>query len=188
MGLYTVAISLSRVLNTFEEAINIVLLPKASARPLPEIILLTGRAVRASTFLTLLCVIPLLLLGPFFLTLLYGEDFAPATAVFRILLVEVLISGTTWMLAKSFMAAGRPGVVTVLQGIGLGITVPMMLLLIPRYGLIGAGLALLISTSVRFVLVLVSYPLVLKIAPPNLLITLDDVQYIRRSIAKRDQS
>ncbi|WP_204152435.1 oligosaccharide flippase family protein [Leptolyngbya sp. CCY15150] len=188
MGLYTVAISLSRVLNTFEEAINIVLLPKASARPLPEIILLTGRAVRASTFLTLLCVIPLLLLGPFFLTLLYGEDFAPATAVFRILLVEVLISGTTWMLAKSFMAAGRPGVVTVLQGIGLSITVPMMLLLIPRYGLIGAGLALLISTSVRFVLVLVSYPLVLKIAPPNLLITLDDVQYIRRSIAKRDQS
>ncbi|TVQ16883.1 MAG: polysaccharide biosynthesis protein [Leptolyngbya sp. DLM2.Bin15] len=188
MGLYTVAISLSRVLNTFEEAVNIVLLPKASARPLPEIILLTGRAVRASTFLTLLCVAPLLVLGPFFLTLLYGEDFAPAAPVFRILLVEVLISGTSWMLAKSFMAAGRPGVVTVLQGIGLSITVPMMLLLIPRYGLIGAGLALLISTSVRFVLVLASYPLVLKVAPPNLLITMDDVQYIRRSIAKRDQS
>jgi antigen flippase len=186
MGLYTVAISLSRMLNTFEEAVNIVLLPKASARPLPEIVTLTGRAVRVSTFMTILCVVPLLILGPFFLQLLYGDEFRAAAAVFRILLIEVLLSGTSWMLAKTFMAAGRPGVVTVLQGIGLSITVPLMLVLIPRYELIGAGLAMLISTIIRFGLVLCSYPLVLKINPPNLLLTLDDIRYVKRAIAKQN--
>lgn len=185
MGLYTVAISLSRVLNVFEAAINTVLLPKASARPVNEIVALTGMAVRISAMLTLLCVIPLLVLGPVFLELLYGEEFVAATPIFRILLVEVLISGVNWLLAKSFMAAGKPGAVTLLQVLGLSITVPFMLLLIPRYGLVGAGLALLISTIVRFFLVIGCYPLVMKVPPPNLIITINDIKYIQKVLLKR---
>ncbi|MEM7770025.1 MAG: oligosaccharide flippase family protein [Cyanobacteria bacterium P01_A01_bin.37] len=184
MGLYTVAISLSRMLNTFESAIDTVLLPKASARPIPEIVTLTGQAVRISTMLTLLCVLPLMFLGPFFLGLLYGQEFIAATTIFRILLIEVLISGMNWLLAKSFMAAGKPGVVTLLQGLGLGITVPLMLILIPRYELVGAGLALLVSTSIRFFLVMGCYPLILKVSPPDLLIKLDDVRYVQRVLLK----
>jgi O-antigen/teichoic acid export membrane protein len=185
MGLYTVAISLSRVLNTFESAIDTVLLPKASARPVNEIVALTGRAVRISTMLTFLCVVPLMFLGPFFLRLLYGEEFVAATTIFRILLVEILISGTNWLLAKSFMAAGQPGVVTLLQGFGLSVTVPLMLVLIPRYGLVGAGLALLTSTSIRFFLVMACYPLIFKVAPPNLFITLDDLRYLKTTLSQR---
>ena len=185
MGLYTVAMSLSRVLNTFESAIDTVLLPKASARPVNEIVELTGRAVRISTMLTLMCVIPLMFLGPFFLGLLYGEEFVAATTIFRILLIEILISGTNWMLAKSFMAAGRPGVVTLLQGLGLGITVPLMLILIPRYELVGAGLALLTSTTIRFFLVIGCYPFVLKAPPPSLLVNLDDLAYLKKTFLRR---
>lgn len=185
MGLYTIAMSLSRMLNTFESAINVVLLPKASARPIPEIIKLVGQAVRVSAFVTALCIIPLMVLGPFFINFLYGEEFVEATSVFRILLIEVLLSGINWMLAKSFMAAGKPGTVTVLQGIGLSITIPLMLFLIPRYGLIGAGSALLISTSIRSVLILVSYPIILKSSPPNLLLNLNDIRYIKKTLSSR---
>jgi O-antigen/teichoic acid export membrane protein len=185
MGLYTVAMSLSRVLNTFESAIDTVLLPKTSARPIHEIVVLTGRAIRISTFLTFLCVVPLMFLGPFFLELLYGEEFVAATTIFRILLVEILISGTNWLLAKSFMAAGKPGVVTLLQGLGLSITIPLMLILIPRYELAGAGLALLTSTTIRFFLVMGCYPVILKVAPPNLIINLEDIQYLKKTLLKR---
>ncbi len=185
MGLYVVAFSLSRVLNTFETAIDTVLLPKTSARPVPEIVALTGRAVRISTALTLLCVLPLMFLGPFFLGLLYGQEFVAATTVFRILLISVLINGMNWLLAKSFMAAGRPGIVTLLQGVGLGITVPLMLILIPQYELVGAGLALLVSTSIRFFLVIGCYPLILRVSPPSLIVNFDDIRYLQKVFLKR---
>ncbi len=185
MGLYTVAISLSRVLNTFEEAINVVFVPKASARPIPEIVALTGRAVRISAFLTFVSVLPLMLIGPFFLRLLYGQEFAEAATVFRILLIEVLISGVNWLLAKAFMAAGKPGVVTVLQGTGLAITVPLMLVLIPKFGLSGAGFSLLASTCIRFFLIQISYPLVFKTMPPNLIINFQDFKYLQKTLLSR---
>jgi antigen flippase len=188
MGLYTVALHISRKLNVFEDAINTVLLPKAAARPVPEIVAITGRAVRASTFLTTLCVIPLMIIGPLVITFLYGEEFRGAIPVFRILLIEVLLAGTTWMLSKAFMAAGKPGTVTLLQGFGLGITIPLTLLLVPRYGLVGAGLALLCSTALRFVFILACYPMVLKVKPPSLLLTMADIRYLKTSISQRNKS
>ncbi len=185
MGLYVVALSLARMLNTFAAAIEIVLLPKTSARPVPEIVALTAQAVRISTMLTLLCLLPLMFLGPFFLGVLYGQEFVAATTVFRILLISHLIHGMNWLLAKSFMAAGKPGVVTLLQGLGLGITIPLMLVLIPRYGLVGAGIALLVSTSTRFFLVMSCYPLILKVPPPSLIVNLDDIRYLQKLFLKR---
>ncbi|MBD0390862.1 MAG: polysaccharide biosynthesis C-terminal domain-containing protein, partial [Nostoc sp. C3-bin3] len=171
-----------RLLNMFEDAIVTVLLPKAIARPVEEVVALTGRAVRVSTFLTLLCIIPLMLLCPVLLSLLYGSEFMGAVPVFRILLIEIMFNGMTWVLAQAFMASGQPGTVTLLQGVGLGLTVPLMLVLIPKYQLVGAGLSLLCSTLARFVFILVSFPLVLKISPPRLLITREDWRYLKQII------
>ena len=69
-----------------------------------------------------------------------------------------------------------------MQGIGLGLTVPLMLVMIPAYGLIGAGLALLCSTIIRFIFMLGSYPLILKVRPPRLLITRNDLRFMQRAI------
>lgn len=184
MGLYSVAMSLSRMLNTFESAIITVLLPSAAARPIKEIVSLTGKAVRISTFVTVLFVVPLMVLGPYLLSILYGAEFAEAASVFRILLIEVLISGITWVLAQAFMAAGRPGVVTVLQALGLGITVPLMFFLVPIYGLNGAGLAILASTAIRFISILTCFPIILNVRPPNLIVTSTDLRHVKLVLKK----
>jgi O-antigen/teichoic acid export membrane protein len=65
-----------------------------------------------------------------------------------------------------------------LQGIALGLTVPLLLVFIPAYGLLGAGLALLCSSTVRAISALVCYPLVLKVRPPGLLMTMEDWYFI----------
>jgi O-antigen/teichoic acid export membrane protein len=187
MGMYVVALSLSRMLNLFQSAIVTVLLPKAVARPVEEVVDLTGRAARTSMALTLLVAMTVMLLGPVLLRLLYGSEFMGAVPVFRILVIEVVIGGTTWVLAQAFMALGRPGTVSILQGIGLGLSVPLMLLLIPTYGLVGAGLALLGSTTARLIFVLVSYPLFLKVRPPGLIITRKD-WYFMQQIFESKQS
>ena len=182
MGMYVVALSLSRMLRVLQNSIVTVLFPKVTARPVEEVVMLVGRAMRVSLTLTLLASISVMLLGPVVLRLLYGSEYLGAVPVFRILLVEVVVGGATWVLAQAFMALGRPGTVAILQGIGLGLSIPLMLLLIPTYGLVGAGLALLGSTTVRLVFVLISYPLILKVRPPGLLITKKDVQFVQQML------
>jgi O-antigen/teichoic acid export membrane protein len=76
------------------------------------------------------------------------------------------------------MALGKPGTVTILQGIGLGLSVPLLLVFIPAYGLLGAGFALLCSSTVRAILGLVCYPLILKVRPPGLVMTREDWYFI----------
>lgn len=182
MGLYAVALSLSRMLNLFPSAIGTVLLPKTAARPVEEVIALTGRAVRVSIVTTVLAAIAVMLLGPLLLQILYGNEYLKAIPVFRILVVDVVIGSTTWILAQPFMALGRPGIVTILQGFSLGITVPLMLLFIPIYGLEGAGLALLGSDVVGLIFAVVSFPLILKVRPPNLIITKADLSVLQKAI------
>ncbi|MGL5872762.1 MAG: oligosaccharide flippase family protein [Xenococcaceae cyanobacterium] len=178
MGLYVVALSLSRMLDVLHSSIVTVLLPKTAARPVAEVIETVGRAARISLLLTFLAAIMVMILGPILLPLLYGEKFLNALLVLRILLLEIVVSGTLWVLAQAFMALGRPGTVTILQGVGLGLSVPLLLILIPKYGFVGAGLALLLSTIVRLIFVLLSFPIVFKVSPPNLLITPADLQFL----------
>ena len=180
MGVYVVALSLSGMLSLFQNAIVTVLFPKAAARPVEEVIALTGRAARVNMALSFLTAITVMLLSPVLLRLLYGPDYMGAVTVFRILVIKTLFGGTTWVLAQAFMALGRPGTVTIMQGIGLGLSVPFMLVLIPAYGLEGAGIALVCSTTVRLIFVLMSYPLVLKVRPPGLLITREDWHFLQQ--------
>ena len=143
MGTYVVALSLSRMLNAFHTAVVMVLFPKAVARPPREVLDLTGRAVRMTTAITTLCGAAIVLAGPRLLVLLYGPEYRVATSILRILVVEVILSGATQVMSQAFMALARPGVITTLQALGLLLTVPLMLLLVPRFGIEGAALSLL---------------------------------------------
>jgi O-antigen/teichoic acid export membrane protein len=178
MGTYVVALSLSRLLNAFHTSVVMVLFPKAVSRTPAEVWRLTGKAVRMTTFVTVMCGAVIVLAGPRLLVALYGSEYGEAAGILRILVVEVVISGATQVMSQAFMALARPGVVTALQVIGLLTTIPLMFVLIPRLGIEGAALALLISTCVRFLFVLCSFPLFLKLATPGLLIGRTDLLFM----------
>ncbi|MGP1384737.1 MAG: lipopolysaccharide biosynthesis protein [Thainema sp.] len=174
MGTYVVALSLSRILNIFQNSFSTVLFPKAAARPINEIIDMIGRATRLNLVAMILIGAMVIIFSQLLLKILYGSEFIDAALVLKILTIQVVLNGTTMMLAQAFMASGSPGVVTVLQGIGLALNVPLMLVLIPSMGLIGAGLSLLISTVFRLVFILALFPILLKRNPPSLLINKED--------------
>jgi O-antigen/teichoic acid export membrane protein len=125
--------------------------------------------------------------GPLAIHVMYGARFAAAVPVFRILLVEVVLGGATWILVQAYMAVGRPGVVTTLQACGLALSVPLMVVLIPRFGLVGAALALLISTSVRLILTVAGYRRLLRVPIPPLLASVDDVLLVWRRLVAADE-
>lgn len=178
-GLYAVALSASRMLNIVQVSITSVLFPRAAGLQRDDITAMVSRATRWTFWLMLPSALVLLIAGPTFLDLLYGPDFVPAANCLRLLVVEALLSSVVGVMAQSFMALGKPGGIAVLQGIGLAVTMPLMTVLIPLYGLLGAGLAVLISTLVRLVSILIAYPLVLKVPPPSLRFRREDVATLR---------
>lgn len=182
MGLYVVALSLSRMLNAFQAAVVAVLFPRATGRSVGEVVEVSGRAARVSTAATTVSAAALALLGPWVLSLVYGQEFIDAVPVFRIMLLEVVLGGTAWVLAQTYMALDRPGVVSTMQAAGVGLSAVLMLVLVPRHGLEGAGVALLVATTARLVFVIASFPLILKVRMPGLFPRPDDfAKMIRRA-------
>lgn len=157
IGLYAVAVSLSRMLNVFSTSIVMVLFPEASGMPPQEAAALSLRVYKISTVLGLAAALVLAGLAPLVLRILYGSAFLAAIPVFRLLVLEVVIGGAAMVLAQAFMAAGSPGVVSQSQGLGLAVLVPLLLVLVPQYGVIGAGWSLLTSAGVRLAYVLVRF-------------------------------
>jgi len=185
MGTYVVALSLSRVLNVFQYSAVMVLFPRAAGRSVEEVVSMTERAARLSTAVTAACAVMVALLGPLLLRLLYGSAYAAASSTLRILVIEVVFSGLVFVLSQTFMALGRPGLVTMLQGTGLALSVPLMLLFIPRFGIEGAALALLCSTLARTVLVMGAFRYVLGVRKLSLVPTWRDLQNFWRMFVNR---
>jgi O-antigen/teichoic acid export membrane protein len=185
MGIYVVALSLSRMLNVFHTSVVMVLFPKAVSQCPETIREMTGRATRMSTLLTASTAVCIGVVGAPLLSLLYGHEYRSAAPLLRILVAEVVLAGATLVLGQAFMALGRPGIVTAFQVMGLLLVIPLMLVLVPRYGLVGAGIALLLSTIARFLFVLVSFPLFLRIPIPPLFPNGEDVLYMAQSVWKR---
>jgi O-antigen/teichoic acid export membrane protein len=184
MGTYVVALSLSRMLNAFHTSVVMVLFPRAVSCLPEKVAEMTSRAMRMSTVLATLAGIGIVALGPQVLSLLYGKEYRGANLVLRILVLEVILSGATLVLSQAFMALGRPGIITALQVTGLALTVPLMFLLIPRFGIAGAGAALLCSTIARLLFVLVSFPVFLKMRVPDLLPKFADLRFAADAIEK----
>ena len=188
MGLYAVSLAVSRILQIFQSSVVRVLLPRIAARPTPVVIAAVGRATRITAALTTPLCAGVIVLAPFLLRLAYGGKFSGASPVLRVLAAEALFAGSTWILAQAFLALGKPGIVTALQAIGLALSFPLMLVLIPRFGLLGAGVSLLASTLLRFAFTLASFPWLLHTGPPNLWLTRGDIASLRHRFRPAPQT
>jgi O-antigen/teichoic acid export membrane protein len=184
MGSYVVVLSLSRMLNLFQNSVVMVLFPKAAGRSKEDVVHMTGEAARISGLACASCGVIVCAAGPTLLRILYGQEYVAAVSALRILVLEVILSGATFVLAQAFMALDRPGVVTILQAIGLSLSIPMMLWLIPRLGIYGAAISLLASTIARLLFICVGFRVFLKTRPPDLLPKVSDVRMLLGALSK----
>jgi O-antigen/teichoic acid export membrane protein len=188
MGLYIVASSLSQMLVVIPMAAAQVLFPKASGLSAEEVVSLTERTAGCTTAATVLAAGGLALFSPLALTLLYGAEYQDAIPIFRLLLAAMVIASIITVLYQAFMALDRPGFVAIEQIVGLGLMVPLLLVLVPRYGPEGAGLALLISALLRLIFLLASFPLVLKMRVPRVWPTRADLVGIAERFHKNRET
>ena len=181
MGMYVVAQSAANLLNIVPAAMVPVLMPKAVNLPIPEIVELTGRAARVTLMVLIAAGLPMMLVGNLLLHLIYGSRFDGAEVVFRLLILETVIDGVTFVLTQAFMSAGQPGTLAFLQGAGFLIAVPTLSILVPHWGLMGAGCGVLVATSFRLIFVLANFSYRLKSRPPSLMLCLADWRTLLRA-------
>jgi O-antigen/teichoic acid export membrane protein len=187
LGVYTIALQASRVLNIFQTSLGTVLLPKMAGLPTHRIVAMVTRVARLTTALTALSGVALIVVMPFLLPGLYGHDFHKAIFISQILVVESVLASATAVLIQTFTATNRPGMATLLQMAGLGLALPLMLVLIPRLGLAGAAVSLLISTTARLAIAVSCYPLLLKVPAPGLIVTAADLRYLASALRGRKE-
>lgn len=82
---------------------------------------------------------------------IFGEPFSAAVAMVTILLVASVPSAASLMLDSAFTAAGDPGAALRAELLGLAVTVPALLILLPSYGGRGEAVASLIAYTVQLV-------------------------------------
>jgi O-antigen/teichoic acid export membrane protein len=180
MGIYAVAINLARVVEAANTQVARIIFPRVVGLEPDQIASDVARSARLGTIAGGVIGVSVLVAGPFLLRWLYGPAFVPAAQILPILVLRIIVVGLAHMLLQAFLAAGRPGVATAIQLSTVAVSIPLTLTLVPWLGLVGAALSLLIAASVRLLLTLVGYRLILHVPVPRLWINGQDLAALAR--------
>jgi O-antigen/teichoic acid export membrane protein len=155
-GIYSVTSGLAETLWYVPNALGLVMFsravdPKADAGRIAAVLTRTTIAV------TLVTAIPAFILGPYLVRLIYGAQFADAGVALRLILPGVVLYSIVAILSRYIVGRGRPGAGTLLLLIGLAANVVCNLVLIPRYGIVGAAASSSISYGLTALVTLVVF-------------------------------
>ena len=141
LGVYAVASKYAELLRLPGTALTWVSYPRMAALPPDEAGRRARRLLVPCIGVIVAAAVPLALLSSSVMTLLYGERFHSAVAPAQVLLVGMLLGGASGVASGYLYGRGRPGLNSVAMGCGVAVTVVLDLVLIPRFGVMGAAVA-----------------------------------------------
>jgi O-antigen/teichoic acid export membrane protein len=188
-GIYVVVFNLSRMLTTFSSAVAPVLLPRTAGKAGPEVLAMTNRALTSTMPILFACAAAFVVAGGAVLRFWYGADFAAGYAGLCILVVEAVVGSVAYITMQPFFALNRPGVVTIINALSLPVMALALLVLVPRFGLNGAAMGVLVSTAFRAAATYAAFGWVLRAPGPRLWPELRaSLELLRRLRASGSQS
>jgi O-antigen/teichoic acid export membrane protein len=141
LGIYAIASKYAELLRLPGLAVNYVLYPIFARRTASDARTRTRSLFAPAAGLTVAVAIPLALAAGPLLPLVYGRAFASAVHPAWILLAGLLGEGVAGLISAYLFGVGRPGLNSLAIGAGVVVTVIGDVLLIPRYGAVGAACA-----------------------------------------------
>jgi O-antigen/teichoic acid export membrane protein len=141
-GLYTISISSTIALRAAGASLGMVAFPSvASAVGIQRRREALGRWFRLGLLMLAPPAVVLGVLAGFLVPLVYGAAFEGAVPVVRILAISSVMASLSIVLGDFLRGAGEPLMASLSEAASLAVGVLLLALLIPRYGIIGAGLA-----------------------------------------------
>jgi O-antigen/teichoic acid export membrane protein len=145
LGVYSLGASLSQLLWLLPQSIATIMFPMSSYYDREELRSITERLTRISLFVTFVLVIPLLLLAPYFIPLLFGKEFSDSVFYFQVFLLGIFPFVLIKIFAAVFAGIGKVkyNLSATLAGFFSGAII--YLIAIPRIGLIGGVIGSIVS-------------------------------------------
>jgi O-antigen/teichoic acid export membrane protein len=151
---YTLALHLTEMVLEVPQAIGLVLYPRLASLPEEEVHRLTAQTCRRTLMITVPAAVALALVGPWIITLWYGQAFAPAGAPLPWAAAGVAMMSIFVIITRDFTARSKQRVNTVAGIVALVGNILLNLYVIPRYGIVGAAFATAVSYTSACVLLI----------------------------------
>jgi len=158
VGFYSTAVGLSERILLMAQSSGIVLFPRVSSeRDENRLKNFTPLVCRNTLFITLIAAIILFLSSNFVITTFYSEKFHDSIQPFNILLIgAVAVSGIV-ALGNDITGRGKPIINVYIGIVSIIVNIILDILLIPRFNIIGASWASVVSDIVLFIIVVIIY-------------------------------
>jgi enterobacterial common antigen flippase len=141
LGLYVVAWTMTSLSATIGHSVALATLPAvAKADTRDDRLAKAHEYVFLTAATTAVLVIPLIILAPQILRIVFGPDFVAATDVTRILLIASVTLGTGRVLGAVLKGVNRPLDAGIAEGVGLAVTAVGLAILLPILDLKGAAI------------------------------------------------
>lgn len=162
VGLYSKALGLGEQSQMVAGPIAKILFPFTAASRKDEATQRTNLLCRNSLIVMFFVVLAMVIFAKYLIVFLYGADFLPAVKIFYCIAPSVIFWPCSQFLAIHVAASGKPKAVFLVGLITFFLTAPICLLLISKYGTIGAGFSMSIMSMTSLLLRLWLYMKITK--------------------------
>jgi O-antigen/teichoic acid export membrane protein len=149
-GVYSVALNWAELPQFIPVMLVYVLFPHASGREKAASIDLTNRITRISLLTLLVMSVVICIAFPFMEKLIYKPDYSEAMFPLMIVLPGLVLKGLFRVLMGGLDGLGKPQYSTIASYVALASTVALNIILIPRFGMIGAAASTSVTGAVAF--------------------------------------
>jgi O-antigen/teichoic acid export membrane protein len=183
IGLYSVAVSIVEKLWIIPESIrSIVFLEIAGKRKNENFV---AQVTRIQLAFVIIVSIIFLISAKWFIPILYSDSYVESVEPFILLLPGVVFFSLSKVLASYFVGIDKIHINTISSVVGFLVNIIMNILLIPRFGIIGAAIATSISYSIGGIILLIQFTTIAKISVLNTLVIQKDDIYLIKSIHRK---
>ena len=170
VGYYAVAVSLAEMLLRVPMAFAFVLFPKTAGSDPETAKQFTSKVARLTGFITVVIAVGLFFASRFLITMLYGKEFLPALYPLWILLPGMVGVSYSQVIFSDLGGRGKPYYGTIAASFALLVTIGIDLLLIPRWGILGAAIASSLSSLTNATVAIIAYLRLTGIRLPDVLL------------------
>jgi O-antigen/teichoic acid export membrane protein len=183
LGVYSVGVQLSESIWLIAKSIHMVQYTRISNEKDEKYAAkLTLNLLKISFVLTLLSLILIMILLHLFFFLILKPEFQQVPVIMYTLAAGILTFSISIILSPYFSGLGKPIHNTISAAIGLLFTLILCIFLIPRLGLIGAGLAATFSYIAATLYQFIVFVKMTKVKPADFLLRKDDIMIIIKRI------
>jgi O-antigen/teichoic acid export membrane protein len=161
VGIYSVAINISGFLFMFGSILGNVNMPSLSKKweeeSRQEVFDLFNLNIKINAFCLIVFSGFLILLKEQFVSVLYGRSYLDCLPVLSLTLIYSILYSISWTVGGYASLIEKTYIPLITTAIGLGINVLFNLYLIPKFGLIGAGVSSLLAFSINLLSLFIWY-------------------------------